>query len=468
MSQLLDVSLRWLRSPAFKLGLVGALILLLVVPLVIVHGLIMEREQRAREVRVEVGRTWGPEQRINGPFLVVPYTVRVEIVQGDKRIEQVQERRAVFTPDALRIDGRTEARTLRRSIFEVPVYAARLRLVGRFAAPRIADVAADVAAVRWREAVLVIGISGVSGLKEAAVLRIAGAADIPFSPSLGMPSPRVTGIHARLEGAAAQLLPGSDEGLRAFDFSAELAFNGSVAFEAAPVAKETIVAMTSDWPHPSFGGAFLPDERRIGSQGFTATWRVPHLARSVPEAWSATDAGIERLSPFSFGVRLIAPVDFYTLVNRATKYGLLFVTVIFMVVFALELTSARPVHWVQYLFTGLALVFFYVLLLSLAEHIGFGRAYLLSAAATGGMLAAYIGKVMHSRRHGLIALAAVTATYGLLYLVLQLEDYALLAGALLGFAGLTTVMFSTLRVDWSGTRSGEQAQPVRPSPAAPA
>jgi inner membrane protein len=459
VTQPLDHMLRLLRSPAFKLGLVGALILLLLVPLLIVHGLIMERESRAREVRADVGRTWGPEQRINGPFLVVPYTVRTEIVQGEKRIEQVQERRAIFTPEAVRIEGRTEARTLRRSIFEVPVYAARMRLSGRFATPRITDAASDVVAVRWREAAVVVGLSGVSGLKEAAVLRIAGSTDIPFSPSLGMPNARTTGIHARLEAAAAQLMPTPDEGLRAFEFAADLAFNGSVAIEAAPVAKDTVVAVTSDWPHPSFAGAFLPDERRIGADGFTATWRVPHLARSVPEAWSSSDAGIERMAPFSFGVRLIAPVDFYTLVNRATKYGLLLVTIIFMLVFTLELTSARPVHWVQYLFTGLALVLFYVLLLSLAEHIGFARAYLLSTAATGIMLATYIGMVMQSRRHGLIALAALTATYGLLYLVLQLEDYALLAGALLGFAGLATVMFATLRVDWSGkaTEAPERA-----------
>src|SRR5262249_15475255 len=153
-----------------------------------VYGLIWERETRARSVRGEVGELWGPEQRILGPFLVVPYTVRVETAQGEKRIELIQERRAVFTPETLEVAGRAEAKKLRRSIFEVPVYGARMKLSGRFRAPRIADVAADVVQVRWRDAAFVLGLSGVSGLKEATALKIGGAADIPFAPSIGFPS----------------------------------------------------------------------------------------------------------------------------------------------------------------------------------------------------------------------------------------------------------------------------------------
>ena len=170
---------RVLRSPAFKFLLILLLIVLLLIPLLLVYGLIWERESRAQGVRGEVGRLWGPEQRLLGPFLVVPYTVRIETVQGEKRIDQIQERRAVFTPETLEVAGRADAKTLRRSIFEVPVYAARLKLSGRFAAPRIADVAAEVVAVRWRDVAFVLGLSGVAGLKEAAVLKIAGASVPP-------------------------------------------------------------------------------------------------------------------------------------------------------------------------------------------------------------------------------------------------------------------------------------------------
>lgn len=448
MNTFIEAVGRWVRSPAFKFFLIGFLTLLLMIPLFIVYGLISERESRARSVQAEVGRLWGPEQRLNGPFLVVPFSVRVESGPPDKRVETMQERRALFTPEKLEIAGNADAKILRRSIFDVPVYATRLKLTGRFIAPRMADVAADALNPRWKDATLILGIAGVSGLKEEAILKVAGAPDVAFSPSLGLPAGSTTGIHARLAGAFPAAADNKE--IAAFPFSIDLVFNGSVSLDVAPAARETRFSLTSNWRHPSFAGAFLPDERSVTASGFTATWKVPHLARSVPESWVLTEAGVDRLAPYVFGVRLVSPVDTYSLVNRATKYGLMFLALVFMAVFCLELMTSSAVHSVQYLFTGIALVFFYVLLLSLAEHIGFKWAYLTAALATGSMLALYIGAVLKSRRMSLIMLAVLLVTYLLLYLILQLEDYALLAGALLGFVALTSVMFATLRVDWSG------------------
>jgi len=441
---------RVLRSPAFKFVLILSLIIVLVVPLLLVYELISERESRAQGVRREVGQLWGPQQQILGPFLVVPFTVRIEAVQGDKRVEQIQERRAVFTPEALEAAGRADAKTLRRSIFEVPVYAARLKLSGRFGIPRIGDVAPDVVNVRWRDATFVLGLSGVSGLKETATLKIAGGTEIAFAPSVGFPSTHLAGIHAKLAVAGSTPQGDIEQPPQAFAFTVDLTFNGSVSLTIAPVARETRVSLSSNWPHPSFSGAFLPDDRAVTTAGFTATWNVPHLARSVPDAWSLTDGGLERLQPYSFGVTMIDPVDFYSLVNRASKYGIMFVALAFMAVFCLELISGRHVHFVQYLFTGISLVFFYVLLLSLAEHLGFTQAYVVASIAMGAMLAVYVGAAMTSVVNALVMLMVFAATYVILYLILQLEDYALLAGAVLGFLALTIVMFVTLRVDWSG------------------
>jgi inner membrane protein len=450
MAMLTDTFARWLKSPTFKFFLIAFLILLLIIPLFLVDGLISDRQSRARGVLFEVGRIWGPEQRLLGPFLVVPYTERVETIQGDKRIETVHERRAVFSPESLDIAANVDGKSLRRSIFEVPVYASRTTLGGQFAAPRMADVVADPASVRWREATLILGLSGVSGLKEAAVLKVQGGTDVAFTPSLGYPAGGLAGINAKLAGAGPVIMPDVDKPIAPFKFTLDLVFNGSVALDFAPVARDTRVSLTSNWPHPSFGGAFLPDQRQVNANGFAANWKVPHLARSVPEAWSLAEANIDRLSPYAFGVRMVAPVDFYTLVNRAAKYGLMFVTLAFMAVFCLELLSGQSVHAVQYVFAGLALVFFYVLLLSLAEHIGFTLAYILAAAATGAMLATYIGVALSSWQRGWIMAAVLTVIYVLLYFILRLEDYALLAGALLGFAALTIVMFTTVRVNWSG------------------
>lgn len=444
---------QWARSPAFKLLLIATLILLLLIPLTIVYALINEREMRASGVRAEVGRIWGPEQNFTGPLIVVPYSVRIETTRDGKPFTEVVERRAMVTPDRLSISVDAKTKTLRRSILEVPVYGADVKMRGSFAAPRVAELAGEGASIRWRDAIVSLGISGVSGLKNAAVLKIAGAGEIPFAPSLGIPQTSAPGIHARLAAAGAGVAP-PDAQLSAFDFEIDLALNGSVALRFAPVAKETVVKMTSDWRHPSFDGAFLPDDREIDDAGFTAAWKIPHLARSVPEAWVDGDAGTQPFSPYVFGVSLVDPVDFYSLVDRATKYGALFVTLAFMAVFCVEMLYGRAVHPVQYLFAGIALVFFYVLLLSLAEHIGFAAAYALASLATGAMLAAYLGAVMRSARVGAVMMGVFTVTYVLLYVILRLEDYALLAGSLLGFAALTIVMFATLRIDWSGrTRS---------------
>jgi inner membrane protein len=460
MEQAFAALQRFARSPAFKFFLILFLIVLLLVPLALVFGLVSEREGRARQVKAEVARVWGSAQQISGPYLVVPYTVRIETVQGDKRVEQTQERRAVFLPERLDIKADAASKTLHRSIYEVVVYTSKIAIEGSFLAPDMADVAADVLSVRWGDAAFVLAISDVSGLKEAATLTLNGQRQLPFAPSTGLPNAQQNGIHVKLAAAGNEVIAAPDAAPKPFRFALELALGGSSSLDFAPVARETVLAMTSDWPHPSFSGAFLPIDRSVRGDGFTASWRIPHLARSVPSAWTLPPAGLDRFRPYQFGVQLIQPVDFYGLVTRAAKYGVLFVALAFMAVFVLELMSGRRVHAVQYLFVGLAMVFFYVLLLSLAEQVGFAAAYLAAAGASGGMLALYVGKALESRRQGLIMLAVLLLLYGLLYLILNLEDYALLAGAILGFAALTAIMFGTLRVDWSGRGSAPVPMPA--------
>jgi len=449
------------RSPAFKFFLIAFLIVLLLVPLVIVAALVSEREGRSRSVTADVARTWGGMQQITGPYLVVPYSVRIEVQEGDKVIQRTQERRAVFLPEELTITGDGKSGVLHRSIFDVNVYTATLAIDGSFAVPNIADVDPNAISVRWRDATFTLALSDVAGLKEAATLAVNGQDTLPFQPSLGVPGSHMSGIHAKLA-AAPSVLPG-DGPPSAFRFHADLHFTGSLSLNFAPAARETRVEITSDWPHPSFSGAFLPVERTVEATGFSAKWRVPHLARSVPQAWSTIDGGLDRFLIHQFGVSFHQPVDFYGLVTRAVKYGLLFLAAAFMGVFMLELVSEKRVHAVQYVFVGLAMVFFYVLLLSLSEHVGFAAAYIVASIATGGMLATYVSKALGSVRSGLLMAALFALLYGFLYLILQLEDYALLAGALLGFAALTAVMFATLKVDWSGlggpTFEGQPAPP---------
>lgn len=445
-----------LRSPGFKFFVIAGLILLLAIPLLLVWVLIEERAQHAGSVASQIAGEWGETQRINGPFLVVPYTVSRTITQGDKQIEEVQERRAVFLPSQTTITGKASPKVLTRAIYNVTVYSSNLQFEGRFDTPSITDIAPDAKDVRWRDAVLAVSISDVSGLKSTAAVKIDGTSDLTFDPSLGMPGYNLQGIHARL-GASPAVSP---DGIKAFAFSFGLQLDGSSGMFFAPVARDTLVTMDSPWPHPSFIGSFLPAERQISASGFTARWQIPHLARSVPHAWTMAATGSDygegpdqRLSPFNFGVNFYIPVDTYDLASRAAKYALMFLATAFMAVFLMEMRSGRHVHAVQYLLVGLAMVFFYVLLLALAEHIGFEPAYVAAVTATSAMLALYIAKAQASPRKGLIMFAVLGALYALLYMILRLEDYALLAGAIGGFVMLSVIMFATLRVDWSGTNS---------------
>lgn len=451
---------RMLGSPGFKFFLICGLILVLTIPLLLVWAVIEDREQRARGVQADVAREWGAAQAITGPALVVPYTIKRVSGQGDKRVEEILERRAVFLPKTLTITGRAASKVLHRSIYDVAVYTVALDFKGRFEAPDISEVATEVDSVRWRDAIVVLAISDVSGLKSTASVGIDGASKLAFEPSLGIPGDRLNGIHARLIGApelfGESAAPGAGTtSLKGFDFAFALTLNGSRALTFAPVARETTVTLASDWGAPSFTGAFLPAERTIDAHSFAARWEVPHLARSVPQAWSLAEQNLNRLSPYQFGVSFIVPVDFYRVVARAAKYALMFLATAFMAVFVMELRSAHRVHPVQYMFVGIAMVFFYIMLLSFAEQTGFLVSYLVAAVATGGLISTYVGRVQQSLTKGLVMALVLALLYGLLYMILQLEDYALLWGAIAGFVMLAVVMLATVRVDWSGEKRAQ-------------
>ncbi|MBX2804948.1 MAG: cell envelope integrity protein CreD [Hyphomicrobiales bacterium] len=449
---------RLTRSPGFKFFLVVLLIFILTIPLALVWFVVSERESRSETVKNELAGLFGDAQQVIGPLLIVPYTVQLKRIQDGKEIEETHERYATFLPDEFQAEGEAQSEIRRRSIYEVTLYSARLNLSGRFPAPDIRLIEPDPANVRWRDAILSIGLSDVSGLKEAASLRIDGGRSIAFEPSIGLPNGHTSGLHVRLFPVGANI----DEPASAFSFETELVFNGSSSLTIAPIGRNSQLALQSDWPHPSFTGAFLPDTREISAEGFSANWRVPHLARSIPQTWR-TDAQQAAnihgtLYPVLSGVSFFVPVDYYALVNRAAKYALMFLSVAFLAVLVLELTSGHRIHAVQYVFVGLAMILFYVLLLSLSEHVGFTLAYLIASGATGGMLSLYTGKAMQSDARGFIMFFVFLILYGLLYLILRLEDFALLAGAVAGFIMLTITMFATLRINWSGEAANPAGQ----------
>ncbi|MEM9027656.1 MAG: cell envelope integrity protein CreD [Pseudomonadota bacterium] len=439
---------RALNSPAFKFIIVVILTLALTIPLLFVYGLLYERESYSKAAQREIGEMWGGPKTIAGPFLVVPTERRIEhrsastTPGADQSVSVRTEIRrwyAVFLPETLTIapDIRSEVR--RRGIFEVPVYRAKIRISGSFVVPEQRRIAQTVDRILWSEAVLVSLISDVRGIKSTAEIKIGVGPARKFRAGVGLGGLDTRGIHVPIPEEAAT---------GGFTFSYDLELNGSTAFNVTPAGGDTVVTMTSDWPHPSFAGSFLPESRSISDAGFEARWAIPRLARGQGQV-----RHVQQLRPLAtemqFGVQFFQPVRFYSLAQRALKYALGFIAIAFFAVFIMEIQSRTRVHWIQYIFTGLALVIFYVLLIGTSEHIGFDRGYLSASVATSVLIGIYFGSVVRSVGRGLAMFTVLALIYGLLYLLLRLEDYALLVGSIAAFVLIATVMFATRNVDWS-------------------
>jgi inner membrane protein len=228
-----------------------------------------------------------------------------------------------------------------------------------------------------------------------------------------------------------------------------------------PAAGESAVSLKSGWPHPSFAGTPLPDARTVQDSGFTAQWRVQDFGRPFAAQWTSHDMNRDQLAASAaastFGVGLIQPLDIYQQSDRAVKYAVLFVVLTFMVFFLWEVFSATLLHPMQYAFVGFAMCVFYLLLVSIAEHLGFDAAYLIASSVTTALIAGYARAVLRGAAQALSVLAALSVLYGFLYLLLRLEDYALLAGSVGLFLVLALVMFITRRMNWYEMKLGDPA-----------
>jgi inner membrane protein len=250
-----------------------------------------------------------------------------------------------------------------------------------------------------------------------------------------------------------------------FRVSANLRFTGAQRIAVLAYGKSTRLTVQSNWPNPSFDGGFLPASRTISPSGFTGQWSVPFIARGVrAEGPIDTITGLEAAQ---LGVSLVEVADPYQSVNRALKYVLLFLGLVFLSYFVFEVTTGKRVHPAQYILVGVAQIIFYLLLLSLAERVGFDWGFLVAGGATVGLLAANAGWIFHSRLQGVRALAVFSLLYGLIYLLLRLEDNALLVGAVASFLAVAAAMYFTRKIDWYSSLPPNPPSPAsnKPEPA---
>jgi inner membrane protein len=419
---------------------IGALILLLLVPLAMVEQLIAERGQRQDNATAEVASTWGHGQTIGGPILVVPLRLT-----GEGQAVTTDE--LYLLPDELDIASDAQSQALARGIYRVPVYNARVHISGRFVLPAGLP-RYDAAELLWDQAVIALPISDARSIREP-VRFSAGSSGTSFQPG----GTRVAGFYPQLVARFADLGLGAPSA--PLDFSIDVAFGGSEFLYFLPLAGVTRVTMTADWPSPSFRGAYLPEQRSVTKKGFNATWRVLDVGRSFPSRWTRSDPSATLAGNSSaFGATLIEPVGVHEATLRAAKYGVLLIGLCFATYFAFELLAALRLHALQYLLIGMANCVFYLLLLALAEQIGFGCAYLASAGASAALITLYSVAVLQSIGRALPIGALLTALYAYLYVTLRAEDYALLLGAVGTFVTLAAIMYFTRHVDWHAVRIG--------------
>lgn len=436
----------WSASPLARLLLVGFLSAVLAIPMAMIENVVRERAQRKAEAHADIHARWGGAQTIVGPLLRLACVHRYQEKTDKGWGKPIAITRELYVlPETLEAELQLNTEIRKRGIFEVPVYAAPLRLAGHFAVPSLAQCPQPSTEIDWSRSALVLGISDPRSVQAESGL-IWNGRHHAFRPATGAPAPLSSGLHVPL---------GASAGAAAVaDFSIVLSLRGSVVAQLAPMGKETRVRIAGDWPHPSYQGAWLPDERRGDEHGFEARWSLSWLGRDFPQLWSTPAEYEAAIARSLFGVVLATPVDTHALALRVTKYAVLTVLFTFLTVWLAETLSGARVHPVQYGFIGASLCLFGLLQLSIAEHMGFGIAFAAAALAVTLQVGLYLRTVLGSARRALWIGALLGGLYAWLYAILNAEDYALLGGSLALFALLATAMYATRRVDWFGSGPG--------------
>ena len=448
-----------------KILMVLGMTLAILVPLMLIRGVIHDREAYRAEAVREIARSEAGAQGLAGPVLVVPWTETVEVEEKNNAGEVVRKVKRdgesgqwLFFPESLALDGTMKPYTRRRGLHEVRMYELSAQLMADFKVqvPRDFDPALPRKIGRpW----LSYGIADVRGLRGSPRLQVDGAT-VDLLQGHG---PRdEPGVHVRLA-------PPVAGGQLSLSTRLDFTLAGAEALALAPLATHNRIALVSPWPHPLFNGAFLPGQRSIDANGFKAVWEISSLATNAQQQYRS-GMGLSSSSVAALrdgagdgldaaAISLVEPVDAYAQADRASKYGILFVLLTFVGFFMFELIKQLRIHPIQYGLVGLALAIFFLLLVSLSEHVDFGWAYLVASVACIGLLGFYLSYVLRSRARG-IGFATMLATlYAALYGLLVSEDNALVLGAGLLFLILAAIMVVTRKVDWYQLSSSTAVRP---------
>ena len=386
------------HSALNKIIIVCVVALLMLIPLHLIRNQVNDRSQNPDQLLFEMMHTWGAPQTFSGPWLSFSYR---EAEDKDKELT------SSLYPDGLKYVVNTTTQNLHRSIYDVSVYTADMTIEGFYVLDDKIPSADKVE--------LIFNMNDLKGIQGKPAFSLGGKA-LKIKPC-------AEGIKAEVA-----LGKGAKEG-DVVQFAVSMVVNGSQSIFFKPAANLTEVLMSSDYPDPSFSGDFLPVERELRPDGFTARWSVSQITLSSQ-------------SMDSFGVKMVKPVTQYRQTERATKYGLLIIFLVFIASFVVEIISKKPINIIQYMVIGASLVLFYSLLLAFSDFLSFGLAYLIASVMTTVALGAYFGAIVKNKWAFLLT-GLVAFAYGVIYVLLQMETYAFLAGTLILFIILCVIMFLT-------------------------
>lgn len=420
------------RSTTFKLVTIFILVLVLLIPASMIRSLIRERDYRKSDVINEISQKWGEAQTISGPVISIPYIQNVAAKNGKTtRVKKYLH----LLPDIVDIKSHITPEIRYRGIYEAVLYNTVLSLDGSFPSAVLEEMQISSDDVVWSGAFISLGITDMRGIKERIDATFDGK-PVSMEPGIKTADVIPSGVSAGIR---------VDGSRKSYPFHFKLNLNGSRQINFAPVGKVTTVTASSPWKDPSFNGDFLPVERTLDQKGFTAKWKILHLNRNYPQYWSG-----KRHDLYSslFGVMLFSPVNIYQKTMRTAKYALMFIVFTFMAFFITEVMNRLRVHPVQYLLIGAAMILFYTLLLSISEHVNFKTAYLISAVAIISLVTGYAKSILKNRCAAWMVGGILGILYAYLYILLQIEDYALLMGSVGLFCVLCAIMYMTRHIDW--------------------
>ncbi|MDR1095029.1 MAG: cell envelope integrity protein CreD [Spirochaetaceae bacterium] len=449
---------KFTRGYTFKVLMLFALVLLLLIPLNMIRGLVDERGRTASSAESAIMEAWGKQLVAAGPIVTVPgirtSEIRTRAERDGERVEIVEAPfTLVISPQTLNINASFKTETRKRGIFSVPLFSGTLSLTGTFDPGMAVAELLPNETVSLNQAELVISLSSQKGIRKINASRWNNE-ELFFKP--GNQGYGLVWFGPNKSGGIYAALPLFENEAAAFNVNIDIQGGQSLRF--LPIGQDTHVDISADWTSPSFQGAYLPGASTIDDTGFSASWDVNYLSRDIPLAWKDADNNRDYTASL-FGVDLFRTINTYALNNRAVKYAVLFLIVPFLTLFLLEIFTKKRIHPVPYLLSGIGNAVFYLLLLSLSEQMPFYTAYILAALAVTAMLTLYSRSLLPSAMEvsrmlwnkswymGLV----VTLSYVLLYAVLNAESYALLIGSIGTFAVVALIMFLTRKLDWYST-----------------